>query len=189
MTSIKKGLRILGIAESFNRTAGRSILAGIVYRLDKIVDGFTYIETTLGGMDATEKIIELYRDLHREDINIIMISGVVISLYNVIDLHKLHYKLRLPVISITYEESQGLTENFIRKFPRDWHYRLLIYYKNGERKKIKLPNGHEIYVRLIGINQVDAYQIISKTTYEGKYPEPIRLARLFAKKLREKLYQ
>ena len=187
MKQVKKGSRILGIAESFNKKSDRSILAGIVYRLDRIIDGFSYIETRVGGMDATDKIIELYRDLKREDINYIMISGVVISLYNVIDLHKLYYMLNIPIISITYEESEGLTNYFIEKFPRDWHERLLIYYKNGDRRKIRLNNGFEIYVRTIGLSQKNAETILNKTTIEGKYPEPIRLARLIARKLREKL--
>jgi len=187
MKQVKKGSRILGIAESFNKKSDKSILAGIVYRLDGIIDGFSYIETSVGGMDATDKIVELYKDLKREDINYIMISGVVISLYNVIDLHKLHYTLNIPVISITYEESEGLTNYFIEKFPRDWHERLLIYYKNGDRRKIRLNNGFEIYVRAIGLSLKNAETILNKTTIEGKYPEPIRLARLIARKLREKL--
>lgn len=185
---IKKGSRILGIAESFNKKRRKSILAGIVYRIDGIIDGFTYVETKLGGMDATKKIIELYNELHREDINIIMISGVVISLYNVIDLHKLYYTLKIPVINITYEESEGLTQYFIEKFPRDWHYRLLIYYKNGDRHKIQLSNGHTIYIRSVGLDPPTAKKLVDKITPEGKYPEPIRISRLIAKKLREKLY-
>lgn len=187
MKQVKRGSRILGIAESFNKKYEKSILTGIVYRLDGIIDGFSFIETRVGGMDATDKIVKLYRDMRREDINFIMISGVVISLYNVIDLHKLHYTLNIPVISITYEESEGLTNHFIEKFPRDWHERLLIYYKNGDRRKIRLRNGFEIYVRAIGISLKNAETILNKTTIEGKYPEPIRLARLIARKLREKL--
>lgn len=188
MKRIKKGSRILGIAESFSREKGKSILVGIVYRIDGIIDGFTFVETTLGGMDSTDRIIELYNELGREDINFILISGVVISLYNVIDLHRIHYTLKLPVISITYEESEGLTEIFIRKFPRDWHHRLLIYYKNGDRSRIKLSNGYIIYIRSIGLEIDDAKRLLDKITFEGKYPEPIRIARLVAKRLREKLH-
>lgn len=189
MTFIKKGARILGIAESFEKDREKSILVGIVYRVDGIIDGFTYTEAEVGGLDATDKIIDLYKELGREDINYIMISGVVISLYNVIDLHHIYYTLGIPIISITYEESEGLVNYFMEKFPRDWHKRLLIYFKNGERKKVLLSNGHHIFIRHIGISEREAYRLVDKATLEGKYPEPIRVARLIARRLRSKLYE
>ena len=49
----KKGLRALGIAESFSGR-GHSILAGIVMRKDLKIDGFAFSRVTMGGMDATD---------------------------------------------------------------------------------------------------------------------------------------
>ena len=53
----KKGLRILGIAESFS-SGKNSILAGVVMRKDLRIDGFSFTTTTVGGMDATDSVID-----------------------------------------------------------------------------------------------------------------------------------
>ena len=63
----KKGIRAMGVAESFVKGVGKkSIISGVVMRSDMIVDGFTFSNVTVGGMDATQKIVELYESLKRE---------------------------------------------------------------------------------------------------------------------------
>ena len=54
----KKGLRGLGIAESFKQNSEKSILAGIVMRRDFVIDGFVFGSTTISGNDATDEIIK-----------------------------------------------------------------------------------------------------------------------------------
>ena len=80
----KKGLRALGIAESY---AGRdySTLAGVVMRKDLRIDGFSFGRVTVGGMDATDAILRMIRVLDRRDINVVLLSGCVIAWFNVID--------------------------------------------------------------------------------------------------------
>ncbi|MCA9450353.1 MAG: DUF99 family protein, partial [Candidatus Omnitrophica bacterium] len=45
----KKGLRTLGIAESFSGSP-ESVLAGVVMRKDLRIDGFRFTTATVGGM-------------------------------------------------------------------------------------------------------------------------------------------
>ena len=71
----KKGLRALGIAESY---AGRtySTLVGVVMRKDLRIDGFVFSTVTVGGMDATDAVIGMVEELNRKDINLILLSGL-----------------------------------------------------------------------------------------------------------------
>ncbi|MDD3111717.1 MAG: DUF99 family protein, partial [Methanofollis liminatans] len=85
----KKGLRVLGIAESF-RGRDRSVLAGVVMRRDRVIDGVEIGEVTVGGMDATAAVIALFFDFEREDVNLIMLSGCIIAWYNIIDPAAVH---------------------------------------------------------------------------------------------------
>jgi hypothetical protein len=80
----KKGLRALGIAESYS---GRSVsrLAGVVMRKDLRVDGFCFSTVTVGGMDATVSVLRMVHDLDRNDINVIMLSGCVIAWFNIMN--------------------------------------------------------------------------------------------------------
>ena len=88
-------------------------------RADGIVDGFGISNTTVGGMDATESVISLYEGLRRRDINIVFLNGCVISWFNVIDLKEVHKRIELPLVSVTYEESEGLEKYFKEYFKDD----------------------------------------------------------------------
>ena len=188
IVSVKKGYRMLGVAESFRRYTGeKSVLAGVVMRADSIVDGFSIAFPTVGGMDATECLLRLYRSLGREDINVICVGGSVISWYNVIDFHRFHRDIEKPTISLTYEESPGLEEHFRRNFPSDWRERVKIYRRNGARIPIKLKTGFEVFLRSYGLSPSEASTILDAYTCQGRYPEPIRVARALSHSLAEAL--
>ncbi len=180
----KKAVRALGIAESFVKgVSKRSILAGVVMRTDLIIDGFVFSAATVGGMDATEKLIEMFENLEREDINLLMLNGCIISWYNVIDLHRIAYETERPLLCITYEESEGLEKYFIELFPQDWKDRVEVYHKNGPRTPITLHTGYTIYAREINMTLNEVKGILNKFTLYGSIPEPLRVARLAARSL------
>ena len=175
----KKGLRVLGIAESYSGRE-QSTLAGIVMRKDLRIDGVVFSRVTVGGMDATEAVVRMVEDLDRRDINLIMISGSVIAWYNIIDPAAVKDATGLPVIIVTYEESEGLEEDIRHHFPGDSE-RLLAYRRLGERILIALHTGYEIYLRSSGLSDDDAARLCNAFTREGKIPEPLRVARLVAR--------
>jgi endonuclease V-like protein UPF0215 family len=90
----KKAIRALGVAESFRKgnvssssnNNNKAILAGVVMRSDLVIDGMVYGYSTIRGMDATESILNMYNELGRGDISVIMLGGVIISMYNIIDI-------------------------------------------------------------------------------------------------------
>jgi endonuclease V-like protein UPF0215 family len=92
----KRGIRIFGIAESFKKSNSTSTLGGVVMRRDLIVDGIVFGSATLKGDDSTKNIHGMFRSLQRDDINCIMLDGLIISLYNIIDGEKLNYITGLP---------------------------------------------------------------------------------------------
>lgn len=178
----KKAFRALGISESFIKgLSDKSVLAGVVLRSDGIIDGFTFSRATLGGMDATEKIIDMYKALERDDINVLMLNGCVISWYNVIDLSRVYEEIGLPLICVTYEESPGLEKYFMELFPEDYEKRIEIYRKNGPRTAVKLHTGFKVYIRFYGMDIDGAKAILDKFTLHGAVPEPLRIARLLAR--------
>jgi endonuclease V-like protein UPF0215 family len=180
----KKGIRALGISESFVKHVSKySVLAGVVIRADLIVDGFSFAKTTVGGMDATDSVLRLYKGLVRKDINVLLLNGCVISWYNVIDLNRVSEELDLPLICVTYEESSGIESYFKEYFPNDWQDRVKIYYENGSREPLVLHTGHKIFVRSFKINKKDTENILNKFTLNGAIPEPLRIARLLARAL------
>lgn len=186
----KKGIRALGVSESFVKgVSKRSVLAGVVMRSDMFLDGFSFSTAEVGGMDATSNIIELYESLERNDINLMLLNGCIISWYNVVDLHYLFETIDLPLICVTYEASEGLERYFKELFPEDWQFRVEIYHKNGPRIPLRLKTDHTIYVRFLGMSQEEAIGTLNKFTHHGAIPEPLRIARLLARSLMSANFQ
>jgi len=175
----KKGIRALGIAESYSGRE-QSVICGVAMRKDLRIDGVGFGTVTVGGTDATDSILSLVKKLARSDINVLLLGGCLISWYNIIDPLRLYKELNLPVICVTYEASEGLIEDIGKYFPGDSD-RISMYIRLGERFPVVLKTGRTIYLRSWGITDADAAKICDDFTLDGKIPEPVRVARLSAR--------
>lgn len=175
----KHGIRVLGISESF---ADRdwSVLCGVVMRRDLHIDGFCFGKIRIGGMDATTEIIRMITFLNRQDINAILLNGCVIAWYNIIDAALIMEKTGLPVICVSYKDSEGLVGHIRHHFPGD-EERVRLYKKLGDRFSVHLKTGFSIYTRGYGCNEQEVRQLLRIFTLHGKIPEPLRVARLCAR--------
>lgn len=181
MNVSKRAFRCLGIAESFVRGAPRSALAGVVMRRDLLIDGVALTTVTVGGLDATDGVLEVYRMLNRKDINCTMLSGCIISWFNIVDLRRVYEETGVPLICVTYEESPGI-EEYIRKYFGDDSRRLELYRGLGPREAIYLRRtGARLYARYYGMVRREAEQVLNAFTTHGKVPEPLRVANLIAR--------
>jgi len=178
----KPALRVLGIAESFLRSSSYSTLAGVVMRADLRIDGLALHRATVGGDDATEAVLQIYQNLDRSDINAILLSGAVMSWFNIIDLQEVYERLCQPVICLTYEQSPGLEKHLREHFAGPAaEKKLLCYRRLGGREMIRLKTGYNVYVRALGATTQEARILLNKFTLEGRVPEPVRVARLVAR--------
>jgi len=175
----KKGLRAFGIAESYTGRT-RSNLAGVVMRKDLRVDGCAFGSVTVGAMDATDTILQMVRDLRRRDVSVILLSVCLIGGFHVIDPGRVARETGIPVICVTYEESDGLLEDITRHFP-DAAARISAYRQLGARPAVRLHTGLTCFIRSWGLARDDAARFCDDFTCEGKIPEPLRVARLCAR--------
>ena len=89
--------------------------------------------------------------------------------------------MKIPVIGVTFEESEGLDPHIKLVFPDTWESKLEAYHKLGGREKIRLKTGYDVFVRAQGTNNRNAKQALNKFVLQGSIPEPIRVARLIAR--------
>jgi endonuclease V-like protein UPF0215 family len=177
----KKGIRVFGIAESFKKSCATSTLAGIVMRRDLIIDGMVFGTVTIRGNDSTQNILTMIRSLKRNDVNCIMLDGLIISMYNIIHGEEIKEKTGVPVIAITFRDSEGLEGTIRRHFPNDTKLKLEQYRNLGQRDQILLKTGRSVFLRYWGLSSKEASAIVNSFTVQGSIPEPIRIAKLAAR--------
>lgn len=180
---MKHGVRALGVAESAPPQADHSTLAGAVVRADGMADGFGLGTCTVGGTDATQVIGDIYERLDREDIHYVVVAGVALAWYNILDMNALHERLKRPIISVSFEESPGLTEA-IREGVDNPAPRVETYQALPERVALTL-NDERRYIRWVGCAEDEAREVVNSFTSGGGRPEPIRVARLLARAVNE----
>jgi endonuclease V-like protein UPF0215 family len=176
----KSGVRVLGVSESFTKDSERSVVAGVVMRGDLRIDGFGFCHPQVGGTDATAELLGMFRRLERGDVRAWLLGGGVISWFNVVDLRTLSAQTGIPVVCVSFDESNGL-EKYIREyFPDDWQQRVETLEKAGDRRLVSLETGHSVYVVTAGIGVNRARQLLNLFTLDGRVPEPVRVARQLA---------
>jgi len=170
---VKTGTRALGIAESYREE--RSTLAGAVVRADRVVDGFIFGSCTVGGSDGTDAVCDLVARLDRPDLQYLFFAGIAPAWYNILDLREVHDRTDLPVLSVSFEDSDGLTgairEAFDGEQARD---RVERYRTQPDRHPVTVDDG-TVYVRSVGLE--DPQAVVRGFTPEGGRPEPVRVAR------------
>lgn len=176
---MKPGVRALGIAESFR--GDRSTIAGVVVTAEGVVDGFEFSRCTVGGTDGTETIRDVYADLDREDVRYLLLSGVALAWFNIVDLRELHRAVDRPVISITFEASEGLEPALEREFDGEALERRLATYRSLPDRRTTTVNDETRYLRSVGVDHEKAAEVVDAFTLAGGRPEPVRVARLAAR--------
>ena len=179
----KQGLHGLAISESFSQDSKKSVLTGIVMSTDLVIDGFILGHSTIGGDDATDSILSMYEKLDRPDVSFVLISGIVISLYNIVNVKRISEKIGLPVIGVTYKDSDGIEEAIKHHFPESYESKLAEYSGLGSREKITLHTSHDLYIRNEGCTVAEATQLLNRLTLHGSFPEPLRIAQMLANTL------
>lgn len=183
----KRGVRVLGVAESFEKSDSKSILAGVVMRGDIRIDGFGVCYPTVGGKDSTHELLSLFGTLRRDDIRAWMLGGSVISWFNIIDINTLYKETGTPVICVSYHPSEGIEKYLVEYFPNDWEERLALLKTSGARNEVELSTGYSLYLSTSGIGISRAKRLVDNFTIDGRVPEPIRVARVIASGLHRNL--
>ena len=152
-------------------------------RSDLVVDGLVFGGATLEGDDATDAILDMYDRLGRSDVNYVLLSGMVLSMYNVLDIARLHDSVKIPVIGISYRDSSGIEGSMRRRFAGSSESKIEAYQRLGSRTRVRLKTAHDVFVRTAGCTAADAARIIDALTLHGSVPEPARVARMAARAL------
>lgn len=178
---MKKQIRVMGIDDgTFSFRTKTTIVVGAIMR-KFYLDAVTSTRVKVDGRDATRKIKNMVeKSGYIEQLKIIMIDGICLGGFNVVDINYLSKKLRIPVITVTRDKPSllNMKKALIEHFD-DWRERwdIITSYDIVEVKTTHKP----IYMQFVGIPLKDAKEIVRMTTLRGAIPEPIRVAHLIAR--------
>ena len=182
---IKEEVRIVGFDDApFEKNKkGMLPIVGVVYRGGKIFDGMLFTKVEIDGMDATDKISEIINSSrHKKQLKVIMLDGITVGGFNLIDLKELNKRTGLPVIAINrklpdIEKVKAALKNF-----EDFEERWKVVKNAGKIRKVKVKNKF-IYYQVKGMENEEAEEIIRISCTRGLIPEPLRVAHLIASAL------
>ncbi|HVK78249.1 MAG TPA: DUF99 family protein [Kofleriaceae bacterium] len=142
-------------------------------RLDGVLSG----RVRRDGVNATDALIHLVSDgKFREHIRAILLQGIALAGFNVVDIRRLSEELGIPVVVA------------VRRHPRLHlvQQALLERTPGGARKWALIEKAGPLeqlgpmWIQRVGLDRSDAIALLKATTLHGNLPEPLRLAHLIA---------
>jgi uncharacterized protein len=153
---------------------GDVLLVGTVYtgtRLDGVVAG----KARRDGADATRRIAAMVQG-SRFNERLVLLGGIAVGGFNVVDIHALAEDLGYPVLVVARRKPN------LRRIERA----LRDHVPGGERKWRLIEKAGpmeqlgEVWVQRVGLTARQAEQVLRDCTLHGKIPEPLRSAHLIA---------
>ncbi|MFB6192821.1 MAG: DUF99 family protein [Candidatus Nanohaloarchaea archaeon] len=178
---MKQGIRVLGIDDAaFEHGENRTFLTGVVYRGTEFIEDIKTIEVKVDGEDATEKVLKLAEKFsNQEQIKALLLDGISLGGFNLVDLKHLSEKTGKPVIAVT--KNRPHRERFRKTMEETGNYDK-VFEKLGEPAEIELRDGR-CFIQHKGCSREEASEYVRKNTTHGQIPESIRVADMIGRAL------
>jgi endonuclease V-like protein UPF0215 family len=166
------------------------------------LDGVLTTRIRRDGVDSTKRMVELVTESQfKGHVRAVLLQGIAVGGFNVVDIHGLSASLGLPVIVVMRRQpnleaiKRALFGDGPRATPRvsgaERKWRLIERAGPIERldmagsRRAARPSGlgdrpQSLWVQRTGISLEASGRIIASTTLHGHVPEPLRLAHLMA---------
>ncbi|MBI4819932.1 MAG: DUF99 family protein [Deltaproteobacteria bacterium] len=142
-------------------------------RLDGVVSGMIRRD----GANSTDRMIELIQGTQfREHVRAVLLQGIAVGGFNVVDVRRLHEVLEVPVVVVARRRPdfvsirRALTSR-VRGADRKW----ALIRAAGEIERIG-----DVCVQRVGIERDETLALLRATTLHGHIPEALRLAHIIA---------
>ncbi|MEK6876190.1 MAG: DUF99 family protein [Nanoarchaeota archaeon] len=174
---LKDEIRVIGIDDSpfkkFKR--GQVLVVGTIFRGGKYFDGILSTKVSIDGNNSTKKITDMInRCKFKPQLQCILLNGISVGGFNIIDIKELSRKTKLPVIVVIRKNPNiKLIKETLEKIRKKHKIRLI------EKAGSVVPVG-EIFIQLTGLSIEKAKEILKITCTRSLIPEPIRISHLIA---------
>jgi len=174
---MKKEIRLLGIDDApFDKFKDKkTLIVGVFFRGGSSIDGILSEIVAVDGADSTTKIINMVKQSKfYPQLKAILLKGLAVGGFNMIDIEKVSSKTKVPVIVV------------MRRLPYTEKMKKALI-KLGKKSSIKLiekagriHKAGNLYIQFSGTTLEKAKEILRISITRGHIPEPIRIAHLMA---------
>lgn len=178
---MKQQVRVLGIDDSpFSFGDKKALVIGALVRLPGYLEGVLRGEVTVDGTDSTRAIVDLVSGSRFKDqVKVLMLDGIALAGFNVVDIEEVHAELGVPVLTITRDRPDfEKMRRALEKYFDDWKHRYALMTRL-ELREIRTSHN-PIYACGIGLEWSEFADIVRASTIRGVVPEPLRIAHLVA---------
>lgn len=172
---------VMGVDDApFERShRGDVKIVGTVWARDRL-DGVVLDRVRRDGANSTARVARmLERSPFDEHVRAVLLDGIALGGFNVVDLHALHARLGRPVLAVARKEPdlRAIRRALLRRVPGGAKKWALIE-KAGPMEPVE-----GVWVQRAGLSAADAAQLVRDSRGQGVLPEPIRVAHLIASAL------
>lgn len=178
---MKSEIKLIGIDDSpFSFVDKYCTIIGVIMRGGGYLEGVIRSQVKVDGDDATnicKTIINNTR--HKKQLKAILLDGISLGGFNVVDIQDIYNNTKIPVITITRDKPDFVKiKNALIKNFKDWDKKLEIM-KKGKLHRVQTKHN-PIFVKCVGLSIEETKEIIKLSTIRGAVPEPIRVAHIIA---------
>lgn len=178
---MKQQIRVLGIDDSsFEFGETKALVVGVVARVPSYVESVMRTEVEVDGTDATDKMVAMIgRSRYREQVKAVLLDGIALAGFNVLDIDQMHEALGVPILTVTRDPPDlRKMKDALEKHFDDWkrRYELVSRHELKEIRTMHKP----LFASGIGLSWGEFQEIVTLCTVRGAVPEPLRLAHLIA---------
>lgn len=163
------------------RHRGEVTVVGAVFAGSRF-DGVVVGEIQKDGFDAAEKLEKLISaSKFRDHAQLIMLQGITLGGFNVVDVFYLHRRLALPVLVVSRKQPDmpSVKKALISHIPEGKEKWALIE-KLGPMERVG-----KVHVQRAGLTFNQAASVIEQFSIHSHIPEPLRAAHLIASAIAE----
>jgi hypothetical protein len=155
---------------------GDVLLVGAVCsrtRLDGVLTG----RVRRNGANATDRMIALVEGSQFVGhVRAVLLQGIAVAGFNVVDVHRLHGALGVPVLVVARRKPDlPAMRAYLRHNVPAWRRKWRLIEEAGPMEPLR-----GLWVQRVGLGKPAAEHLMAATTLHGKLPEPLRLAHLIA---------
>jgi uncharacterized protein len=177
---LKPEIRILGIDDS-PLISDQILVVGAVMRGGDWLEGVVRTYIKKDGLDATERLAGMVlKTKHFGQIRAVMLNGITMGGFNVVDMDKLFESTGIPVISVMRKlpDMDSIRSALDNLSEPERRYELIL--KAGNAVEVSTSRGEPVYAQFKGVDEATAVNLVKSSTIHSRIPEPIRVAHLIA---------